>query len=114
MTTQTDDLQCDEQDSNDPWSWEEAFDKFGFYDGDGDVHTDEVAGVLEDAGYLTQVHTWGMHNLVIYSLTAPDGTELIPGKDSNFAFGYENARKYLPLKVVKLLDGAFPARAEIE
>jgi hypothetical protein len=96
------------------WIWEEAFDKFGFYDGDGEVHTDEVAAVLEDAGYHTKVSTWGMHNSVICSLTAPDGTELIPGGESNFAFGYDNARKYLPLKVVKILDRAFPARAKFE
>ena len=35
------------------WSWEEAFDKFGFGDGDGLVMTDTVAAALRRA----RVHT---------------------------------------------------------
>ena len=31
------------------WSWEEAFDKFGFNDGDGLVMTNRVVQVLRDA-----------------------------------------------------------------
>ena len=39
------------------WSWEEAFDKFGFEDGDGLVMTDVVAAVLQDAGYSVTAET---------------------------------------------------------
>ena len=34
-----------------PWSWEDAFEKFGFGDGEGVVMTEVVADVLRTAGY---------------------------------------------------------------
>ena len=33
------------------YHWSEAFNKFGYDDGDGDVQSPLVAKVLEDAGY---------------------------------------------------------------
>lgn len=47
------------------WSVTEAFDKFGFGDGDGVVHTDMVAGAIEGAGYTVEHQQLGMHNDVI-------------------------------------------------
>ena len=35
-------------------SWSEAFDKFGFNDGDGQVETNQVCDVLEAAGYTVE------------------------------------------------------------
>ena len=85
------------------WNWEEAFDKFGFNDGDGQVETWAVASILEEAGYTTEVNDWSMHNTVIVSIKK--GTlELVPHDDPAFSFGYDNPRKYLPRIVVDLLD----------
>lgn len=70
------------------WIWEEAFDKFGFNDGDGQVEAWQVESVLAEAGYEVTVDGWGMHNTVITSLKH-DGVELIPhddGQDHPFAF----------------------------
>jgi hypothetical protein len=49
------------------WRWEEAFDKFGFGDGDGQVMTSDVAHVLRAAGYVVASAPWGLHNTTIYS-----------------------------------------------
>lgn len=83
------------------WSWEEAFDKFGFEDGDGLVMTHVVVAVLTDAGYNVTAEPWGMHNVVIISITATGGAELIP---STANLGYDEPRDYLPEAIIKLLD----------
>lgn len=44
------------------WSWEDAFDKFGFGDGGGIIMTDSVSRALIEAGYTTELVDWGMHN----------------------------------------------------
>jgi hypothetical protein len=83
------------------WSWEEAFDKFGFGDGDGLVMTDVVAEVLTDAGYVVDTVTLGLHNVVIDSIKTAAGEELIPDK---FDFIDDNPRDHLPEVIVRLLD----------
>ena len=50
------------------WKWEEACEKFGFGDGDGQVETWNVESVLVDAGYEVTVDGWGLHNTVITSI----------------------------------------------
>ena len=46
------------------WTWEEAFQKFGFGDGDAEVHTGLIEHVLEEMGYdYTDVE--GIHNTYI-------------------------------------------------
>ncbi len=87
------------------WFWEEAFDKFGFGDGDGQIETETVAAALEQAGYAVEYNEWGLHNTVIVSIRK-DGIEQIP---DTVPVGYDDPRKYLPRKIVKLLDKAFPA-----
>ena len=87
------------------WFWEEAFDKFGFGDGDGQIETETVATALEQAGYAVEQSEWGFHNTVIASIRK-DGIEQIPETAS---VGYDDPRKYLPRKIVRLLDKAFPA-----
>lgn len=92
------------------WQWEDAFDKFGFGDGDGLVMTEHVAEALRKAGYTVEVEPWGCHNVVITSIRR--GTpkrEQIPA-----GLGHDDLRDYLPKKIVKLLDAAFPADAEVE
>lgn len=83
------------------WSWEEAFDKFGFGDGDGLVMTDVVVSVLTDAGYSVTAEPWGLHNVTIMSIKSADGTELIP---STANIGYDDPRSYLPHAIITLLD----------
>lgn len=83
------------------WTWEEAFDKFGFEDGDGPVMTDVVEAVLTDGGYTVIAEAWGMHNVVIQSIKDAGGAELIP---SDIEHGYDDARDYLPNAIISLLD----------
>jgi hypothetical protein len=85
------------------WKWEEAFDKFGFLDGDGQVETWQVENVLTQAGYSVAVQDWGLHNTVIASIKA-DGKELIPHDDPDIQFGYDDPRSYLPGAIIELLD----------
>ena len=48
------------------WVWEEAFDKFGFGDGDGWNGTGLVAEFIEDKGYEVECDHWGIHNYMIF------------------------------------------------
>jgi hypothetical protein len=82
------------------WRWEEAFDKFGFDDGDGQVMTADVAQVLRAAGYEVMSAPWGTHNVTIYSIKH-NGLEQIP---EGAKAGYDNPRKYLTPSIVRLLD----------
>jgi hypothetical protein len=86
------------------WSWTEAFDKFGFNDGDGQVETWQVEAVLVQAGYDVEVQTWGLHNTVIVSIKR-DGKDCIP---DGISFGYDDPRGYLPAEIVDLLDRHLP------
>ncbi|MDX1922430.1 MAG: hypothetical protein SFW65_04815 [Alphaproteobacteria bacterium] len=83
------------------WFWEEAFDKFGFGDGDDVVMTHVVADVLGRHGYNVTITPWGMHNDIITSILDADGIEQIP-ETANL--GYDEPREYLPESIVKLLD----------
>ena len=87
------------------WSWEEAFDKFGFNDGDGQIETWRVQAALERAGYSAQEACCGLHNTIIFSIKK-DNVELIP---EDAEVGYDNPRSYLPAELVELLDREFPA-----
>ncbi len=89
------------------WQWEEAFDKFGFNDGDGQVETGQVAKVLERAGYSVKAEPWGMHNTTIISIKH-GGHELMPLEASNITIGYDCPRMYLPDDVIALLDQELP------
>lgn len=91
------------------WSWEEAFDKFGFDDGEGIVMTEHVAAALRAHGYSVTVEPWGCHNVIITSIATKKGRQIIP--DCNL--GYDDPRDYLPNRIVKLLDAAFPAHQEV-
>ena len=92
------------------WSWEEAFDKFGFGDGDGIVMTEHVAMALRKAGYAVTTEPWGWHNVTITSITNKKGKELIP---DTINLGYDEPRDYLPARIIKVLDEAFPDSVEV-
>ena len=85
------------------WTWEEAFDKFGFDDGDGLVLTYRVAAALESQNYDVEYGAWGMHNTIIRSIKK-DGVEVIP---TAVDLGYDDPRDYLPTDIVQYLDDTF-------
>ena len=58
------------------WEWEEAFDKFGFDDGDGMVFTGLVAKYIESLGYETH-YDGGFHNTYFGSIKDKSGKELL-------------------------------------
>ena len=82
------------------WTWEEAFDKFGFGDGDGLVMTEHVAETIRAAGCTVTTVAWGMHNVVIQSIKRNE-VELIP---EAINLGYDDPRSYLPADIIALLD----------
>lgn len=87
------------------WIWEDAFDKFGFGDGDGQVETGTVASVLRAAGYDVEHDVWGLHNDVIRSIKKNSVEQIPEGTD----IGYDDPRKYLPAAIVTILDEKLPA-----
>ncbi len=92
------------------WSWVEAFEKFGFEDGDGLVMTEHVAAALRTHGYTVEIEPWGCHNVTIRSIKTKRQKELIP---EGINYGYDDPREYLPMHIVKLLDNAFPELQEV-
>lgn len=98
---------CDHCGSELSWSWTEAFEKFGFNDGDGIVETWQVEAILAKAGYAVTVDGWGLHNTVITSIKQ-NNVELIPHDVPGIVFGYDDPRSYLPKEIVELLDEAMP------
>ncbi len=93
------------------WDWTEAFDKFGFGDGDGQIETWQVEAVLTEDGYDVIVEGWGLHNTVITSIKK-ENIEYIPYQNKDYTFGYDNPREYFPHEIIILLDKKFPATDE--
>ena len=89
------------------YHWNEAFFKFGFDDGDGEVKTHLVVRALENAGYRVKYSRWSPHNTLIYSIER-DGIELMPMNNPHKRIGYDNPREYLPEDILTLLDEEFP------
>ena len=94
---------CDCCGASHEWQWEEAFDKFGFNDGDGLVMTSTVADALRAAGYTVEETHWVLHNVLITSIKRGED-EAIP---VNTTIGYDDPREYLPTDIVDLLDRSF-------
>jgi hypothetical protein len=90
------------------WDWEEAFDKFGFNDGDGQVMTDEVVEALREGGYVATAEGWGFHNVVITSISK-DGISLIPPEA---VIGYDDPHDYLPKELIDYLESKFDHNAD--
>jgi hypothetical protein len=119
------------------WQWEEAFDKFGFGDGDGWNGTHEVEGEIESLGYTCETESWGCHNYMIFDIKKDGKSILFPEKndtgvdlddwlpevaekiiqnrtaeDYDQAYtpeplGYEEPRAYLPDDIIEHLDKVF-------
>lgn len=92
------------------WRWEDAFDKFGFGDGDGLVMTDAVAYVLRENNLAVTTTPWGLHNVIITAI-ARNGIALIP---TGTSLGYDDPRAYLPDDIVELLDDALTGDIDVE
>jgi hypothetical protein len=94
---------CESCNATHRWEWEEAFDKFGFNDGDGLVMTYYILEILENAGYETDYDKWGLHNVVITSIKK-DGKVLMSRDNEAYVVGYDDPRGYLPEEIINLLD----------
>lgn len=96
------------------WSWTEAFDKFGFDDGDGPNFTGQVADFLESLGFDVECERWGIHNIIIRHLSY-NGIDLLAlpvdrdeyGDGRVPELGYDNPREYLRPGLVAALDRQF-------
>lgn len=87
------------------WNWEEAFNKFGFEDGDGWNGTHIVAEFIEKLGYTTECEHWGIHNYMIMDIQK-DGVSLMD--ENKITVGYDDPNIYLPADLVAALDKKFP------
>lgn len=75
---------------------------------DGQVETAMVQDVLTEAGYTAKIWKWGLHNVIVTSITK-DGQEIMPSEESQIRIGYDDPRTYLPQSIIDLLDEALPA-----
>ena len=89
------------------WDWEEAFDKFGFGDGDGWNGTEIVADFIESLGYGVVCDQWGIHNYMIMDLTVWCGPIYISILPDHISRGYDNPHGYLPRDLVQQLETKF-------
>lgn len=85
------------------WTWQEAFYKFGFGDGDGWNGTPLVAGYLEELGFDVHADVMGCHNYMIFDIRE-NGESIIP---KNADVGYAEPETYLPADVVEKLNESF-------
>lgn len=93
------------------WHWVEAFYKFGFNDGDGDVHTEKIVNALCELGYDVLKNRWGLHNTIIYSIRKNE-IEILPINNRKYSIGYDDPRNYLPREIIDYLNEIFPAIKE--
>lgn len=63
------------------WHWEEAFEKFGFGDGDSWNGTHEVEGEIESLGYTCETDSWRCHNHMIFDIKKDGKSILFPEKN---------------------------------
>ena len=91
------------------WFWEEAFDKFGFGDGDGLVMTGEVMDSINRAGYTVWADSPGVHNYYIIEIADTDGTVIWSDSIEGVDLGYTNPREVLPKSLVEHLDKELPS-----
>ena len=114
------------------WSWQEAFLKFGFGDGDTWNGTHLIADFLSKEGYEVEHDSWGIHNTTITKLSK-NGNSLLPGYDAEgnyiegyldldvhasetqqITYGYDDPETYLPADLVKKLNEHFHDNYEIQ
>lgn len=93
------------------WTWEEAFQKFGFNDGNNS-QTFRVQAALGDAGYASH-EVSGVHNTYIVWL-GKETVEVWNAEGFSDTGDDAQLRATLPPEVVALLDLAFPDALVIE
>lgn len=118
------------------WSWEEAFDKYGFGDGDSWNGTDHVYPIIDRMdNYNTHVDSWGIHNYMIMDIIDNETDKSIlfsenpetngwrqdvydrikaRGGDPKEDYGYLDPRLYLPKHIIDALDEALPEDYETD
>ncbi len=87
--------------------WREAFAKFGYDDGDGQVQTQVVATILENSGYEVKYSRWGPHNTIIFSIVK-EGVEYMLRNNLEFVIGYDDPQIYLPASIQEILNREHP------
>jgi len=100
-------LQC--RHCGNKYHWREAFSKFGFADGDGDIKTPHIAEALEFAGYEVSCFWWRPHNMIIYSIRK-GGIEYMPLNKSRNGIGYTDPIDYLPIEILELPEEQSPTK----
>jgi hypothetical protein len=85
------------------WTWEEAFQKFGFGDGNETIHTDDIVSLLASMGWGYN-YADSSHNQYIFMLEKGGAVIEFDGYDDEAAI-----RAKLPMKLVEALDKEFPA-----
>ena len=88
--------------------WLEAFAKFGYDDGDGQVQTQVIAKILEDFGYKVKYSRWRPHNTIIF-LIVKDGIEDMPLRNTQFLIGYDDPESCLPKSIQEILNRELPS-----
>lgn len=81
------------------WDWRDAFDKFGFGDGDSWNGTGYVREFLEGLGWTLNEAQYGAHNWMIFKMTKGD---VVIEAD-----GYKQPEEFLPQELIDALDKKF-------
>jgi hypothetical protein len=88
------------------WALSDAFQKFGFADGNSHRnYTYVVRDELEDKGYTVEADSWGSHNYVIMKITDELGNVLYGGDEWRLSGYYDDARfvNVLPARICAIL-----------
>jgi len=113
------------------WEWGDAFDKFGFCDGDGWNGTHIVASSIDALGYNTECDGWGCHNYLIVDIEK-DGKSILfdnnqewnaetlkriqargGGESYSEHIGYADPNLYLPDDILEMLNATFTDDYEV-
>jgi hypothetical protein len=97
-----------------PFTWEEAFDKYGFSDGDFAFIGDVVKAEIEAQGYQAEYENIiTSHNTVIGSVVNAEGHNYLHVDDGRWWYSRDDVRRLLPDKLVAHLDAVFNETAQM-
>ena len=114
------------------WTWEDAFSKFGFEDGDGWNGTGLVSDAIEKLGYETECDGWGCHNYLVMDIKK-DGKSILFDDErgswnattvarmnkngvtniSEQYIGYTDPELFLPDDILEMLNATFTDDYEV-